>query len=62
MKDEVRAKVSQDIIKQREEAKHDLRTVSYLLETTLFNSRRGHVILSAENYQYLLAYATRNLS
>lgn len=57
MKDEVRAKVSQDIIKQREEAKHDLRTVSYLLETTLFNSRRGHVILSAENYQYLLAYA-----
>ena len=57
MKDEVRAKVYQDIIKQREEAKHDLRTVSYLLETTLFNSRRGHVILSAENYQYLLAYA-----
>lgn len=27
------------------------------VETTLFNSRRGHVILSAENYQYLLAYA-----
>lgn len=57
MKDEVRAEVSQNIIGQREEAKHNLRTVAYLLETALFNSGRGQVILSNEKYQYLLAYA-----
>lgn len=57
MKDEVRAEVSKKIIKQREEAKHNLRTVSYLLETALYNAGRGQEILSTEKYQYLLAYA-----
>lgn len=57
MKDEVRAEVSQNIIGQREEAKHNLRTVSYLLETVLYNSGRGQAFLSSEKYQYLLAYA-----
>lgn len=57
MKEEVYAEVSQKIIMQREEAKHDLRTVSYLLETTLYNSGRGHDVLTNEKYQYLLAYA-----
>lgn len=57
MKGVVRAEVSQNIIGQREEAKHNLRTVSYLLETALYNSGRGQAILSSEKYQYLLAYS-----
>ena len=57
MKEEVRAEVSQNIIGQREKAKHNLRTTSYLLETTLYNSERGKAVLSDEKYQYLLAYA-----
>ena len=57
MKDTVRDEVAHNIIKQREEAKHNLRTVSYLLETALFNAGRGQAVLSIEKYQYLLAYA-----
>ena len=57
MKDTVRDEVAHNIIKQREEAKHNLRTVSYLLETALFNTGRGKEVLSNEKYQYLLAYA-----
>ena len=57
MKEEVCAEVSQNIIEQREEAKRNLGSVSYLLETTLYNSERGQAILSDEKYQYLLAYA-----
>lgn len=57
MKDEVRAEVSKNIIEQREQAKHNLRTVSYLLETALYNRGKGQSFLSAEKYQYLLAYA-----
>lgn len=57
IKDEVRTEISKNIIEQREEAKHNLRTVSYLLETTLYNSCRGQDTICNEIYQYLLAYA-----
>ena len=57
MKEEVLDEVSQNIIKQREESKHNMRTVLYLLETTLYSSERGKAVLSDEKYQYLLAYA-----
>lgn len=57
IKDAVKVEVSQNIINQREEAKHNARTASYLLETALFNREKGKAILSNEKYQYLLAYA-----
>lgn len=57
MKEEVRDEVSRNIIEQREKAKHNSRTVLYLIETTLYNSERGQAILTDKKYQYLLAYA-----
>ena len=57
IKPDVKAEISKEIIKQREEEKHYVRVSSYLLETGLFLGKRGKEILSNEKMQYLLAYA-----
>ena len=47
----------QNIINQREKAKHEARVSLYLLETVLFISQKGNIELTIEKFQYLMAYA-----
>lgn len=57
VKASVKAEVADEIIKQREEAKHNAKVALYLLETVMYLGVKGTEELTGEMLQYLLAYA-----
>ncbi len=57
VKESRRNQITKNIIKLREEAKHNVRVSSYIIETALFLCEKGSLTLSIERYKYLLAYA-----